>query len=82
MDAPPPSSDPLHGLEGRVVNGADPRRGKFRSCLLLTIEAVKVAVHPLQKRFCEAVKAEIAQTVGQAGDVRGELDALMALLRK
>lgn len=48
----------------------------------LSIEAVKVAVHRLRKRFREAVKAEIAQTVGQAGDVHEEMDALMRALRK
>ncbi|MDI1311436.1 sigma-70 family RNA polymerase sigma factor [Prosthecobacter sp.] len=48
----------------------------------MSIEAVKVAIHRLRKRFREAVKAEIAQTVGEAGDVREELDALMAALRK
>ena len=48
----------------------------------MSVEAVKVAVHRLRKRFREAVKAEIAQTVGQAGDVREELEALMVALRK
>ena len=48
----------------------------------MSVEAVKVAVHRLRKRFREAVKAEIAQTVREAGDVREELDALMAALRK
>lgn len=48
----------------------------------MSAEAVKVAIHRLRKRFREAVKAEIAQTVGEAGDVREELDALMAALRK
>jgi DNA-directed RNA polymerase specialized sigma24 family protein len=47
----------------------------------MNIEAVKVAVHRLRKRFREAVKAEIAQTVGEAGDVREELEALMGALR-
>lgn len=48
----------------------------------MTGEAVKVAIHRLRKCFREAVKAEIAQTVGTAGDVREELDTLMAALRK
>jgi RNA polymerase sigma factor (sigma-70 family) len=47
----------------------------------LSVEAVKVAVHRLRKRFREAVKAEIAQTVSDSSDVREELDALMAALR-
>lgn len=49
--------------------------------LRLSVEAVKVAVHRLRKRFREAVKAEIAQTVSDSSDVREELDALMAALR-
>lgn len=48
----------------------------------MTTEAVKVAVHRLRKRFREAVKAEIAQTVGHSGDVHEELNALMSALRK
>ncbi|WP_395753459.1 RNA polymerase sigma factor [Prosthecobacter sp.] len=50
--------------------------------LSMSVEAVKVAIHRLRKRFREAVKEEIAQTVGQAGDVREELDALMGALRR
>lgn len=50
--------------------------------LSMSVEAVKVAVHRLRKRFREAVKAEIAQTVSDADTVREELDALMVALRK
>ena len=45
-------------------------------------DAVKVAVHRLRKRFRETVKAEIAQTVTGPGNVRGELECLMAALRR
>jgi len=48
----------------------------------LSDETVKVAIHRLRKRFRDAVKAEIAQTVSDLGNVREELDALMAALRK
>lgn len=48
----------------------------------MSVEAVKVAVHRLRKRFRDAVKAEIAQTVSDEETVREELDALMAALRK
>jgi len=44
-------------------------------------DAVKVAIHRLRKRFRDAVKAEIAQTVSDLGNVRDELEALMAALR-
>ena len=47
----------------------------------LSEDAVKVAIHRLRKRFREAVKAEIAQTVSDSGNVREELDSLMAALR-
>lgn len=49
--------------------------------LSLSDEAVKVAIHRLRKRFRDAVKAEIAQTVSDPGNVREELDALMTALR-
>jgi RNA polymerase sigma factor (sigma-70 family) len=42
--------------------------------------AVKVAVHRLRKRFREVVKAEIAQTVSEAGDVQEELRYLVEVL--
>ncbi len=48
----------------------------------LSEDAIKVAIHRLRKRFRDAVKAEIAQTVSDSGNVREELDALMAALRK
>jgi DNA-directed RNA polymerase specialized sigma24 family protein len=49
--------------------------------LSVSVEAVKVAIHRLRKRFRESVKAEIAQTVSDSADVRDELDALMSALR-
>lgn len=48
----------------------------------LSGEAVKVAIHRLRKRFREAVKAEIAQTVGDPERVQEELDALKTVLRR
>ncbi|MBN8418015.1 MAG: sigma-70 family RNA polymerase sigma factor [Verrucomicrobia bacterium] len=48
----------------------------------MSIDAIKVAVHRLRKRFREAVRAEIAQTVSDADTVREEMDSLMAALRK
>ncbi|MEZ5384072.1 MAG: sigma-70 family RNA polymerase sigma factor [Prosthecobacter sp.] len=47
----------------------------------MSVEAVKVAIHRLRKRFRESVKVEIAQTVSESGSVREELDALMTALR-
>ena len=47
----------------------------------LSIEAVKVAIHRLRKRFREVVKTEIAHTVSDSADVNEELDALMMALR-
>lgn len=44
-------------------------------------EAVKVAIHRLRKRFRDAVKAEIAQTVSDPAAVNEELEALKAALR-
>lgn len=44
-------------------------------------DAVKVAIHRLRKRFRDAVKAEIAQTVSDPDVVNEELDALKAALR-
>ena len=43
------------------------------SRLGLTEGAVKVLIHRLRKRFRELVKAEIAQTVGDAAQAQDEL---------
>ncbi len=51
------------------------------AALGMSEEAVKVAVHRLRKRFKEAVKAEISQTVADPANVREELEALMEVLR-
>ena len=48
----------------------------------MSIEAVKVAIDRLRKRYREAVKAEISQTVSDDDTVREELEAMMAALRK
>ncbi len=48
----------------------------------MSIEAIKVAIHRLRKRFRESVKTEIAQTVSDGQTVREELEALMGALRK
>lgn len=46
----------------------------------LTEGAVKVAVHRLRKHFREAVRAEIAQTLPEGGDVEAELRYLAEVL--
>ncbi len=50
------------------------------SRLGLTEGAAKVAIHRLRKRFRELVKAEIAQTVGDAAQVQDELRYLLEVL--
>jgi DNA-directed RNA polymerase specialized sigma24 family protein len=42
--------------------------------------AVKVSIHRLRQRFRDAVKAEVAQTVPDEGDVEDELRHLLAVL--
>jgi RNA polymerase sigma-70 factor (ECF subfamily) len=46
----------------------------------LTEVAVKVAVHRLRKRFRDALREEIAQTVTSSGDIDAELRSLYAAL--
>jgi RNA polymerase sigma factor (sigma-70 family) len=60
---------------------AELQQSAAAEALGLSVDAVKVAIHRLRKRFREAVKAEIAHTVTRAADVREELDALTSALR-
>ena len=48
----------------------------------LSESAIKVAIHRLRKRFREVIRAEIAQTVGEGGDVDGELCYLVEVLAR
>lgn len=43
--------------------------------------AIKVALHRLRKRFREAIRARIAQTVEHLSEIDGELDDLIKVLR-
>lgn len=65
-----------------TADGDATPQSEAAAILGLSEEAIKVAIHRLRKRFRDAVKAEIAQTVSDSGNVREELDALMAALRK
>jgi RNA polymerase sigma-70 factor (ECF subfamily) len=42
--------------------------------------AVKVAAHRLRQRYRELIREEVAQTVGNEGDVNDELRELMSAL--
>jgi len=46
----------------------------------LNESAVKVAIHRLRRRFREAIKAEIGQTLSDHSQVKDELDQLLAAL--
>jgi RNA polymerase sigma-70 factor (ECF subfamily) len=47
----------------------------------LSVQAVKVAVHRLRRRYAELLRAEIAQTVANPQDVEDELRDLFAAVR-
>jgi hypothetical protein len=46
----------------------------------MTEGALKVAAHRLRWRYRELLRAEIAQTVGEGGDVEAELRHLLAAM--
>jgi RNA polymerase sigma-70 factor (ECF subfamily) len=46
----------------------------------LNVAALKVAVHRIKKRFRQAVKAEIASTLDEPGQVEAEMQDLFAAL--
>jgi RNA polymerase sigma-70 factor (ECF subfamily) len=60
--------------------GAPPLR-EAAANLQMTEGAVKVAVHRLRQRYRDALRAEIAQTVSELGDVDDELSLLLSALR-
>jgi RNA polymerase sigma-70 factor (ECF subfamily) len=47
----------------------------------MTRAAVKVAVHRLRQKFGEAIRSEIAETVGTEEEIAGELRYLIEVLQ-
>jgi DNA-directed RNA polymerase specialized sigma24 family protein len=62
--------------------GAGLSQAGAASLLGLTEGALKVAVHRFRKRFRELLRAEIAQTLGEGGDVDDELRYLVEVLTR
>jgi RNA polymerase sigma-70 factor (ECF subfamily) len=66
------------------LSGARERTGESYSeagrAAGMTAEAVKVAAHRLRQRYRELLRAEIAQTVAQPGDVDDEIRDLFQVL--
>jgi RNA polymerase sigma-70 factor (ECF subfamily) len=66
-----------------TLTGADAPRpyAEIAAELGTSVEAIKVAVHRLRRRYGELLRAEIAQTVTTAEEVEGELRDLFAAVR-
>lgn len=62
------------------LGGEEPTYARTAEALGMTEGAVRVAVHRLRRAFRELLRAEVAQTVQDPGDVDGELGQLMEAL--
>ena len=60
--------------------GAQTSQAEAAKSLHMSDTAVKVAIHRLRVRFRELIRAEIATTVNDAGDVADELRHLIAIV--
>lgn len=67
----------LTGDGGGGVDNVGMSQSEAAEKLGMSAGAVKVAVHRMRKRFGECVKAEIAQTLEESGDVETELRCLL-----
>jgi RNA polymerase sigma-70 factor (ECF subfamily) len=65
-----------------VGDAASLPQGTAATRLGLSESAIKVAIHRLRKRFREVIRAEIAQTMEEAGEVDGELRYLVEVLAR
>ena len=66
----------------QYLGGADVSYADTARALGMTEGAVRVAVHRLRQAFGVALRAEIAQTVADPGEVEGELVALQGILMR
>ena len=66
------------------LTSGEPQRPyrEIATSLGMSVGAIKVAVHRLRKRFGEALRLEIAQTVAETGDVDNEVRHLLEVLRR
>jgi len=67
-------------LKPALVGDALPSPADLARELELTEGALKVAIHRLRRRFREAVRAEISQTLADGDDVQEELRYLIEVL--
>ncbi len=67
-------------LKGYLVGEAGPSYAEVGQALGMREGAVKVAVHRLRERYRELVRAEVAQTVADEGDIDEEIRALFRSL--
>ena len=69
-------------LKATLTVDATPRPyGELAGELGITVEALKVAVHRLRRRYGELIRAEIAQTVTTPEEIEDELRELFAAVR-
>jgi RNA polymerase sigma-70 factor (ECF subfamily) len=69
-------------LKPALTGGDLPAQAALARELGVTEGALKVAIHRLRRRFRDAVKAEIAQTLPEAGDADEELRYLVEVLSR
>ncbi len=62
-------------------DGDTPPISEVASEMGVTEDALKMAIHRIRKRFRDAVKKEISQTVTEPGSVDEEMQSLMSALR-
>lgn len=64
------------------LTGEEPPRIESAERLGMSVDAVKVAVHRLRKRYREILRAEIAQTVDDPSEIDDEMRYLVEALRR
>lgn len=69
-------------LKAALIGGDLPAQVALARELNLTEGALKVAIHRLRRRFRDAVKTEVAQTLPETGDVSDELRYLVEVLSR
>ena len=71
---------PFPLVPGGAVKRASPAGRSYTDSL--SESAIKVAIHRLRKRFREVIRAEIAQTIDESGEVDAELRYLVEVLAR
>lgn len=78
-----PNKERFHQIEQYLPGGSAPPQAEVAEKLGISVNALKVEIHRLKKRYAEAMREEVARTVAHENEIDDEIQYLIdAIFRK